>query len=299
MVRARTMAATATAALLAAVSAAHSAPPKAAEKSDGSTEALRREATRVAAEMRRELGEGFLVIEDAPFVIGGNLSMARLEAIRRDTVRRSAAALWGTFFEKKPDRILRVYLFADEAGYRAGAKRLFGDEGVSRFGYFKPSNGVLVMDISTGEGTLVHELTHALMKPDFPDVPDWFNEGLASLFEQCRFEEGRIVGMVNWRLPLLKRAIAAKRLRPLADLLAGKGGSFYGVGSGENYAQARYFCMYLQSKGVLGKFYKSFRDGPDRDATGSKQAVQALGAKDLETVEREFLRWLEALGSES
>ena len=37
------------------------------------------------------------------------------------------------------------------------------------------------MNIGTGGGTLVHELTHSLIAFDFPHVPDWFNEGLASL----------------------------------------------------------------------------------------------------------------------
>jgi hypothetical protein len=258
---------------------------------------LQHEVGRQAARMRRELGEGFTVLEDAPFVVGGNLPAARLRALRRDTIRRSATALWATFFETKPKRVLRIYLFADQTSYRAGAKRLFGDENVSRFGYFRPSEGVLVMDISTGGGTLVHELTHALMQPDFPDVPDWFNEGLASLFEQCRFEESRLVGLVNWRLPILKRAMAAGRLPALKTLLSGAGG-FYGSGAGENYALARYLCLYLQSKGALVKFYRAFRDGFADDATGARQLVEALGARDLETVEREFLRWVEGLATE-
>lgn len=281
-----------------AAACAWAAPPaagSAAAKAVEPSQAMRKDAARVAAEMRRELGEGWLVVEDAPFVIGGNLPAARIEALRKDTVRRAASALWSMYFEKKPEQVLKVYLFADETSYRAGAKRLFGDEGVSRFGYFRSSNGALVMDISTGGGTLIHELTHALMRPDFPTVPDWFNEGLASLYEQCRFEQGRIVGLVNWRLPILKRAIAAKKLRPLGDLMAGRGGRFYGESAGENYAQARYFCMYLQHKGVLGKFYKSFRDRVGDDAGGVKQALEALGAKDMEAVEKDFLRWVEGL----
>jgi len=63
------------------------------------------------------------------------------------------------------------------------------------------------MNIATGGGTLVHEMTHALMAPDFPQAPIWISEGLASLYEQCRVEKQSLKGDPNWRLPELKRAL--------------------------------------------------------------------------------------------
>lgn len=129
----------------------------------------------------------------------GNAAMAALFA---------AACLAGEDAEKKiarkPDYPIAIWLFADDRSYRDGAKRLFGDTRVSHFGDFRPWDQTMVMNVGTGTGTLVHELTHALLKPDFPDCPAWFEEGLASLHEQCQLLPTSIRGLVNWRLPELE-----------------------------------------------------------------------------------------------
>ena len=70
--------------------------------------------------------------------------------------------------------------------YRRLAKKWFDEDDVPHFGFCR-RDGTMLMNISTGGGTLVHELVHALIRPDFPNVPTWFNEGLASLYEQSSF----------------------------------------------------------------------------------------------------------------
>lgn len=77
----------------------------------------------------------------------------------------------------------------------------------------------MLMNINTGTGTLVHEMTHALVRYDFPDIPSWFNEGLGSLYERCSLNNKTILGYVNWRLPSLQDAIADKSYTPLASLV--------------------------------------------------------------------------------
>lgn len=61
-------------------------------------------------------------------------------------------------------------------------------------------------------GTLVHEIVHPFIEANFPDCPSWFNEGLASMYEQCRDNSGHIWGSTNWRLNGLKEAIAEQRV---------------------------------------------------------------------------------------
>ncbi len=148
------------------------------------------------------------------------------------------------------------------------------------------------MNIATGTGTLVHELTHVLIIYDFQAVPLWFNEGLASLHEQCRVLPDRLVGLVNWRLPALQKAVRAGRLCPLRELITRN--DSYGRQRGLNYAQARYFMMYMQKRGLLRKFYTYFHD----NHTGKDAAVKAIEHvfdTDLEKIESDYLKWVTTL----
>ncbi len=66
------------------------------------------------------------------------------------------------------------------------------------------------MDISTGGGTLVHEIVHPFIEANFPNCPPWLNEGLGSLYEQSGEVQGRIHGFTNWRLHGLQADIKAR-----------------------------------------------------------------------------------------
>ncbi|HUU42868.1 MAG TPA: hypothetical protein VMX57_03765, partial [Planctomycetota bacterium] len=57
------------------------------------------------------------------------------------------------------------------------------------------------------------------------------------------------------------------------------------------YAAARYFMQYLQEKGVLERFYKSFREGHEKDRTGVRFVEEVLGRR-LEDVEPEWRKWV-------
>jgi len=50
----------------------------------------------------------------------------------------------------------------------------------------------------------VHEIVHPFMAANFPDCPAWFNEGLASLYEQSSERDGKIIGLTNWRLAVCR-----------------------------------------------------------------------------------------------
>jgi hypothetical protein len=218
----------------------------------------------------------------------------------RRTIQPAAEAIANCYTKTAPDKPITILLFADEKSYRAAAERLFGDRKVSVYGYYKPSLRTMVMNIGTGGGTLVHELTHALVDFDFPAIPDWFNEGLASLHEQCRFKADEhgikgpfIDGLANWRLPALQKAIAEGRLRPLEALIGED--DFRGRLEGLNYAQARYFCMYLQERGLLRTFYHTFRDGRKDDRLGLRTAKALFPDQSWDEVNAAFRRWAAGL----
>ncbi len=269
------------------------------------TEALAAKCAAEANSLRPRLGEECHAIVRSPFVIAGDLSEDNLAAWHRRTIAPAAEAIANCYTKTAPSEPITILLFAEEKSYRRYAEKLFADRGVSVYGYYKPSLRTMVMNISTGGGTLVHELTHALVDFDFPGIPDWFNEGLASLHEQCRFRSGTpgaddagrpgpyIEGLMNWRLPALQKAIAEGRLRPLEELIGSD--DFRGRLEGLNYAQARYFCLYLQEQGLLRKFYHAFRDERKTDRLGLKTAKAMFPDQTWDELNLAFRRWAAAL----
>ncbi len=258
----------------------------AAEKS------LAEQCTATAKSLQDSLGDSFPVIVREPFVISGNLTEADLDVWHARTLAPATEAMLASYFDRKPDQPITVLLFDSSEEYDAQAKRLFGDQDISVYGYYKPNRRTLVMNISTGGGTLVHELTHALIDFDFPDVPDWFNEGLASLHEQCRFREdgSGIDGLENWRLPALQEAIRAKKLRSLESLIHDD--DFRGKRMGINYAQARYFCLYMQRLDLLERYYEQFRDHQDEDPLGAMAVKAVFPEQSWPELDQDYQTWV-------
>ena len=151
------------------------------------------------------------------------------------------------------------------------------------------------MNIATGTGTLVHEIVHPYMRADFPSAPSWFDEGLASLFEQCRQREGQIVGLLNWRLPVLKQGLQGGKLVELKELLATSTEEFYDDPDGMHYAEARYLCYYLQEKKLLRLFYREFKKNQNVDPTGRQTLLKITGKNSLKQLQDEWLAFLAPL----
>ena len=227
-------------------------------------------------------------------IVAGDLDEKQLAAWHHDTIGPAAQAMANRYFRRSPDAPITVLLFSGEGSYNLYAEKLFGDRNVSIYGYYKPQERVLVMNIATGGGTLVHELTHALADFDFPKIPDWFNEGLASLHEQCRFrhdDDGPwIEGLENWRLPALQKAIRKGRARPLKELIESK--DFRGAHEGLNYAQARYFCLYMQRHGVLEQYYRRFRDHQQQDPRGLDSVLAVFPEQTWDQLDADFRQWV-------
>ena len=238
----------------------------------------------------------FEVVVEKPFVVVGDGGRAAVESHARDTVRWAVTLLRRDFFAKDPAVILDIWLFKDSASYRAHARRLFGREPTTPYGYYSPAHGALVMNIETGGGTLVHEIVHPFVEADFPGCPPWLNEGLGSLFEQSGEEDGHIRGYTNWRLPALQRAVRRGGLTPFRTLLAMDGRAFYDDEKGTNYAQARYLCYYLQERRLLTRFYREFREHRAKDPTGFETLKRVLGETDMDDFQRRWEKFVLGLG---
>lgn len=247
-------------------------------------------------ELKNLLSDDFIFKSHSCFVVVSNLNETETQRLLKNTITDAEECFYNDYFIRKPDELITIFLFRDDKSYRYWANKLYGDTDLSRFGYYKPSKKTMLMNISTGGGTLVHELTHAFVRYDFPDIPSWFNEGLGSLYERCSMNNKEILGHTNWRLPELQDAIHNNLYNSLDWLLGTTDEEFYDYESSKNYAQARFLCQYLQEKKLLKKFYKNFRDNFEKDKTGKTQLEEITKMK-LADLDYVFIEWVKALKS--
>jgi hypothetical protein len=242
--------------------------------------------------LKKTLPKGFSVVIEKPFVVIGDEPLPMVQRRARDTVRWATQRLKAEYFESDPADILDVWLFKDKDSYERYTREIFKDTPGTPYGYYSYEHKALIMNISTGGGTLVHEIVHPFVHANFPKCPAWFNEGLGSLYEQSSERDGRIVGLTNWRLAGLQKAIREQRLPAFKDLCATTTQQFYGLDRGTNYSQARYLCYYLQEKGLLQKYYKDFVANQEKDPTGYDTLSKTLGAKDMAEFQKGWEQWV-------
>jgi len=250
------------------------------------------ETLQVCEEIRRELGEDTHVerVEDY-FFVASNDSMSKFIEYQQ-TITRVFRYLYEDYFTRKPERPIRVYLFRDKSSYDGYCRSTYEKPPSTPYGFYMSRERKMAMNISTGTGTLAHELVHPLLSEDFPAVPSWFNEGFASLFEQSGERQGKMAGFVNWRLPKLRQLLKINRGVPLADLMKTTTEQFYGEDDrGVHYATARYFCLYLQDHDLLIPFFKEFKASAAEDPTGARSLQKVTGKTpaELEPIWRDWV----------
>jgi hypothetical protein len=246
---------------------------------------------RRAEELRESYGpRGMHVLVEAPFVVIGDEHPTQVKRHAVSTIRWAVERLRDQFFARDPESIIDVWLFGSDESYVAWAKELFDEEPSTPYGYYSSQHNALVMNIGTGGGTLVHEIVHPYMAANFPACPSWFDEGLASLFEQSSERDGKIVGLENWRLPALQDAIRRKSVPSTLALTRTGDRPFYDADPGTNYAQARYLAYWLQERGLLEDFFRAFVAAVDEDPTGFATLQRIV---DYDEMDRFDVMWRE------
>ncbi len=215
-----------------------------------------------------------------------------------DVTRRALAAYFNDRFHRRPERVVSVYLFPNAAPYDAYCKKLWREKCHSPYGFYLASERKIIMNVGPGIGTLTHELVHPLVETDFPSAPDWINEGIASLFEQFHLPRaGEIRGSKNWRHPRLAAALGSRAEREhatLPALFAMSDQEFRGAREDLNYATARYFCQWMDQRGLLWRFYQQWRDSFATDPSG-QQAFTAVTGETPAVANANWTRWVRAL----
>jgi len=245
--------------------------------------------------LKKQVGKEFRIAIEKPFVVTGDLDEAWFDRCRMGTIRWAVQFLYKDYFDKPLGKLITIYLFKDKESYEKHAWNFFQHRPHTPFGYYSSEYDALVMNIATGGGTLVHEIVHPLLERNFPSVPAWFNEGLASLYEQCTEHNGHITGLLNWRLPILQKGIKEGDFVPLKQLMSTTRDEFYLDARDMHYAEARYLLYYVQEKGLLRKYYKEFKKNCKINPTGIKTLSRLLKKRSIEEVEEEWLEFVKKL----
>ena len=250
------------------------------------------------AALRARVPGDFAIVIEPPFVVVGNGGNDAVRRAAEHTVRWAVERLGRDFFDRGPKVLLTIWLLADRASYERWARQLTGEPPDTPYGFYSRRHRVLVMNIATGGGTLVHEIVHPLVEANLPGCPAWLNEGLGSLFEQASERDGHIVGLTNWRLEGLQDALRKQRVPPLRALVATDDDAFYGRDSGRNYAQARYLLYWLQERGLLRRFWRGYVRTRAEDPSGWSALVATVGKGALPTLDRTFRAFVLGLAFE-
>ena len=231
---------------------------------------------------------GFSIVIQEPFVVVGDEKLKVVQQRSEQTVKWAVERLKRQYFSKDPTEIIDIWLFRDAPSYEEYTEKLTDDKPGTPFGFYSPTDKALFMNISTGGGTLVHEIVHPFIASNFPECPSWFNEGLASLYEQSSERDGKIVGLTNWRLAGLQAAIGEETVPTFQELCSTTTNEFYNRDKGTNYSQARYLCYDLQQHGLLAKYYHAFVKNAQTDPTGYETLQTVLGEADMADFQK---RW--------
>jgi hypothetical protein len=172
-----------------------------------------------------------------------------------------------------------LVLFAEDDAYQAialGYARVPAGQG-----FYRPDARVAAVNLARGRGNLRHELVHPLIVDDFPQIPAWLNEGIASMYGGARVRQGMLMFVANYRLHDLQLAIDARTL-PGRNRLAFAGrAELYGPDGATYYAVSQHVVLFLERVGKLDAYYRMVRANPSVRGAALASAVDW----------RRFVRW--------
>jgi hypothetical protein len=240
-------------------------------------------------QLRKKIpSQDFTLVIQKPFVVISDESSERTRYLAEQVVKWAVTRLKHMYFKKDPVDIIDIWLFKGKASYRKYTWEIFKDRPDTPFGYSSARHKALIMNVRTGTGTLVHEIVHPFMAANFPLCPAWFNEGLASLYEQSTGRGNKIIGLTNWRLAGLQDAVLKGLVPSFKALTSTSEYEFYEKDPGTNYAQTRYLCYYLQEKNLLTKFYHKFLANHQDDPTGYNTLKMVLNENNMDEFKKKW-----------
>ena len=240
------------------------------------------------------------LVPGAKVYVVGRYAIATTAGQSEAEVRRMAAQLdrYATFLTREygftlPDKYITLYLVPDVRSIRSVADKVHGlDVSPSTLGYsFQDDLSAVGIIRGTLTGTMMHELFHLLVRASFGDIPQWLDEGVASLYEVTAERGQRYVGLPNWRGRVLANA---GDLRPSLQTVVSSPWFAFDRADGQergwmmpperaavHLATARYLALYLQDKGKLRDVFEAFKTRDPGAADDPEQAAVAIVAQRL------------------
>lgn len=214
-------------------------------------------------------------------------------ALVRQNLEEFAECLWRGLFDHKPDQPLYIVLLTAQDSPKilpAGVGGFFNNAANMLFCGDMPTFKLLRASVVT------HEFTHALHWADQmaykQEHPIWLTEGLATLFETARREDGKLIPLPSARLSVIQQAVKADRSIPWSVFTKLSQPQFM-AGANLAYSQARCMVFYLHEKGLLKAFYDEYTKAASY--AGDKSAMEAFEVatgKSAAAVERDWKEWV-------
>jgi len=155
---------------------------------------------------------------------------------------------------------------------------------------------------------IARDAIHLTVRSTYGAIPQWLDEGIASLYETATVVGDRYYGEPNWR----SRVVSELRFRfPQIGVPAVVVTPWFGdqapeyprLGERSSDEQAyilalsRYFVMYLQERGLLKAVFEAYRDRrpPAEYVPAQVQAVRILESvvgRSAGDIDRDFHAWL-------
>jgi len=242
------------------------------------------------------LGPGISITKFNHFVVFSDLGEELTYGLIDRDIRNAIIAMETNYTSKSPSGVTPIILFKELANYKKFVLSNYKDipeQNLSQYGFYKISKNVIVIRYVSWKGSITHEITHKFTNNDFPDMPSWFDEGLASLNEKAEFRDNQLIGEFSLRIIPLRRAIKENTYTGLKHLMTTNDEILYGKRSSYYYAQSRYLQMMLQQQGKLYEYYKLFRDTFNSDKSGISQLENITG-KSIDIIDAELLDYIKS-----
>jgi hypothetical protein len=227
------------------------------------------------------------------FVIFSDLEPSLTFKLIDKDLRNTITGMTNYYLTRFPDSVTAIFLFEEFDTYKDFSVKTFNMKvsELSPYGYYKISKNIIAIRYISWKGSLSHETTHALIQADFPEMSSWFNEGLASLHENARYNDGNLQAIFSWRILALRRAFKENSYTDLRSLMETDDEELYSNRSSFYYAQARYLFMYIQEMGLLSRYYKEYKNTFNEDETGITQ-LERLTGKPLDEIDTELVEFI-------